>query len=351
MLETRETIQNRMLSNIAGKYDKTEGSFIYDAIKPVAIELENTNQRMKTIEEKLSTENLMGEELEQRVYERTGIKRKLATRASGLVTITGKKDSSINEGDLVASDTINFIVKETKTIDSSGQVEVKIECEEYGTVGNVPMNTIQYFPITIQGITGVTNNEDFSNGYDSESDEELLKRYYEHVRTPATSGNKYHYINWAKEVKGVGEAKVFPLWEGKGSVKVVIVDSNRRAVTDPNLITDVYNYIEENRPIGAKVTVVSATEKTITVNADIRLIQGYTIGQVQPAFEDALVEYFKDIAFVEPYVSHAIIGNILLSIPGVKDHSNLKIDGELSNVDLGQEGIPVLGSVALSLEV
>ncbi|WP_432406738.1 hypothetical protein [Wukongibacter sp. M2B1] len=46
MLETRETIQNRMLSNIAGQYDKTEGSFIYDAIKPVAIELENTNQKM-----------------------------------------------------------------------------------------------------------------------------------------------------------------------------------------------------------------------------------------------------------------------------------------------------------------
>lgn len=351
MLENRETIKSRMLSNIVGKYDKTEGSFIYDTIKPIAIELENTNQKMERIIEKLSIENLIDDELEQRVYERTGIKRKSANPASGSVIITGKEGSTINEGDLVASDTINFIVKETKTIDTSSQVEVEVECEEYGTIGNVPMGSIQYFPITIGGITGVTNNEDFSNGYDVENDEELLKRYYEHIRTPATSGNRHHYINWAKEVKGIGEAKVFPLWQGEGSVKVVIVDSNKRAITDPDMIDNVFNHIEENRPIGAKVTVVSATERPITVNADIRLIQGYSIGQVQSAFEDALIEHFKDIAFVETYVSHAIIGNILLSIPGVKDHSNLRIDGELSNIDLGEEATPVLSSVTLSLGV
>lgn len=351
MLENRETILSRILSNIIDKYDKTEGSFIYDIIKPLAIELENTSQRMEIIKEKLSIENLIGDELEQRVYERTGIKRKSANPASGLVIITGKEGTTINEGDLVASDTINFIVKETKTIDSSGEVEVAVECEEDGTIGNVPIGSIQYFPITIGGITGVINNEDFSNGYDVESDEELLKRYYAYIRTPSTSGNRYHYINWAKEVKGIGEAKVFPLWQGEGSVKVVIVDSNKRAVIDPNMIDNVFNHIEENRPIGAKVTVVSAIEKPITINADIRLIQGYSIGKVQSAFEDALIEHFKEIAFVENYVSHAIIGNILLSIPGVKDHSNLRIDGGLSNIDLGEEVTPVLDSVTLGLEV
>ncbi|WP_432662454.1 baseplate J/gp47 family protein [Wukongibacter baidiensis] len=351
MITNKDTIQNRMLSKVTGNYDKTEGSFLYDVMKTVAIELENTNEKMEIVKEKLSIENLENEELQKRVHEKTGIERRSATKASGYVMITGTVGSTIKEGDLVASDTINFIVTETKTIENTGEIEVLVECEEYGIVGNVPAGSIKHFPITISGITSVSNDEDFSNGYAAESDEELLDRYYEHIRTPATSGNKYHYRNWSKEVPGIGEAKVFPLWEGKGSVKVVIIDSNRRAINDSSLIDKVFSHIEENRPIGAKVTVLSGTEKPITIDAEVRLIQGYSIDKVQSAFEEALTKYFKDIAFVENYVSHALIGNILLGIPGVKDHSNLKINNELSNIDLEEEGTPVLDSVSLSLGV
>lgn len=358
MTENRETIQNRILKNIEGRHDKTEGSFIYDVVKPIAIELETISKAIENAVGKLSVENLIGEELEKRVYEKTGITRKPATKASGYVTITGSQGGVIKEGDLVAGDVVNFVVKETKTLDSTSQATVLVECEEYGTIGNVFADSIKYIPVTISGIAGVSNNEDFANGYNVESDEELLNRYYDHIRTPATSGNKFHYRNWAKEVPGIGASKVFPLWQGvNGTVRVVVIDSNKRAIdepqddNEPNLLEDVFDYIEENRPIGAKITVVSGIEVPIMVNVDVRLITGYSIGQIQTAFEGALVEYFKDIAFVENYVSHAIIGNILLSIPGVKDHSDLKVNGGLSNIDLGEEGTPVLQSASLNLGV
>lgn len=352
MTESRETIQNRILKNIEGRHDKTEGSFIYDVVKPIAIELESINKEIENAVGKLSIENLVGEELEKRVYEKTGITRKPATKASGYVTITGSQGAEIKEGELVAGDIVNFVVKETKTLDSTSQATVLVECEEYGTIGNVFADSIKYIPVTISGIAGVTNSEDFANGYNVESDEELLNRYYDHIRTPATSGNKFHYRNWAKEVPGIGASKVFPLWQGvNGSVRVVVIDSNKRAISEPNLIEDVSSYIEENRPIGAQVTVVSGTEAPVTVNADVRLITGYSIGQIQTTFGEALTEYFKDIAFVETYVSHAIIGNILLSIPGVKDYSDLKINDGISNIDLGEEGTPVLNSVSLNLGV
>ena len=30
---------------------------------------------------------------------------------------------------------------------------------------------------------------------------------------PATSGNVYHYMQWAREVAGVGDSKIFPTME------------------------------------------------------------------------------------------------------------------------------------------
>lgn len=39
------------------------------------------------------------------------------------------------------------------------------------------------------------------------SDDELRDRYFEKVSLPATSGSKYHYEQWAKEISGVGDAK------------------------------------------------------------------------------------------------------------------------------------------------
>ena len=60
---------------------------------------------------------------------------------------------------------------------------------------------INRFPITLPGITAVQNITDFTGGYDAESDADLLERYIEKVSRPNVSGNKYHYIEWAKEVR------------------------------------------------------------------------------------------------------------------------------------------------------
>ena len=35
------------------------------------------------------------------------------------------------------------------------------------------------------------------------------------------AGNKYHYREWALEVTGVGDAKIFPRYNGPLSIKVV----------------------------------------------------------------------------------------------------------------------------------
>ncbi|MDF2546153.1 MAG: baseplate J/ family protein [Anaerosolibacter sp.] len=346
MADDRTVIQNRMLVNIPDEYDKSEGEFFYDNTKAVAIELEGAYQDQEAISDRGFVETATGEWLDKKVAEQ-GLVRKPATKATCTVTITGSQGAAVNTGIMVASDAVNFIVKESKVIDATGIVNVLVECEEYGSIGNVPVGAIKYFPVTIAGLSTVTNPAAAFNGYDGETDEELRVRYFEKVRTPATSGNKYHYRNWAKEVVGVGDARVFPLANGPGTVKVVIIDSNKTGA-EPELVTDVFNHIEEVRPIGATVEVVSATEVPINVSATLIIdADNYIMNQVIANIEGKLAEYFKVIAFnaTITYVSHAVIGSIILDTDGVLDYSNLTINGEAANIPITDVQVVVLGVV------
>lgn len=339
---TEENIVQEMLDSIPNQLDKRENQFIHNALSASAIKFAESYINLEFVHNKLDVENLEGEELERFIKQRTGIERHPATKATTIVTITGSEGSSISKGDLVASDTVNFIALEDVSIDSTGGMLVEVECELEGSIGNVPVSAIRHFPVTIPGLVSVTNLEPVTNGYDAEPDESLLERYYQRIRTPATSGNKYHYLSWAREVVGVGNAKVDSLWDGPGTVKVVIVDTNKQPASI-ELINTVIEHIEEQRPIGAEVTVVSASVKNIDVVANVNLAEGYTIQEVQASFEENLEEHRKQIAFEETYVSYATVGNILFLTEGVIDYEGYLLNGQASNIPLSNVEIPMFG--------
>lgn len=347
-MTTIDEIQQRMLANIEDKYDKSDGSFAYDTTKPIAIELSAVYEAIVVAERKLNIANLTWDELTQAVRERTGLERKLATFATTPVSVLGASGAVMNVGDLVAAGDIFYRATERVVLDTNGFGQVVVQCIESGVIGNVPARSINAFPVTLANITAVFNTEAVTNGYAAESDSSLLERYYEFLRLPATSGNKAHYKMWAKEVIGVSEAKVIPTWNGGGTVQVIIIDANKRAAS-PELLAKVFSHIESVRPIGATVTVVSGQEKMISTSAKVVLASGFTIGQVQLAFEQLLINRFAEIAFKEPYVSYARSGNLLLDVPGVGDYSNLLVNGGTANILLADEEIPVLNAVTLGV--
>lgn len=346
MADSKEVIQERLLSNISDEYDKSEGSFFYDVEKAISIELEKAYINLEEILNKGFADTATGNDLDRIVAE-VGTVRKKATKSKGIVTITGITGSSITKGEMVASDNVNFIILENYIIPEGGKIDVEVECEKYGIVGNIPIGAIKYFPKTLEGLQSVTNKNIFNNGYEVESDISLRERYYIKVRTPATSGNKWHYLNWAKEVTGVGEARVFPLANGVGTVKIIIINSNKKAA-DEDLIIKVGNYIEDNRPIGATVTVISAIEKPINISFELIIdTNNYAMDIVKTNIENALIEYLKSIAFKENYVSYAKVGNIIFDVKGVLDYSNLIINSDTSNISILDEEVAVLGGVLI----
>ena len=350
-----DEIKRDMLLNIENTVDRSPNSIVHDALSPASIEFQNAYMELDYVAGKLDIENREALELENYIKQHTNITRNPSTKSNGRVIIGGDEGRVINRGDLVSTGNVNFIVEETKQIGASGKASLLVECEIAGSVGNVPAETITIFPTAISGINSVTNEEPFTNGYDTENDRQLLDRYYERVRRPTTSGNKYHYLYWAKEVVGVGDAKVIPLWNGDNTVKVIIIDSNKQSASE-ELIQEVQEHIDPNSsglgegqaPIGAFCTVVSADERPINLSIKVTRDLNYSLEQIESEIKRLVTDYLKNIAFKKYLISHAQIGSLILSVGGVQDYSNFTINGDIENIALGDTEVAILGEVVVS---
>lgn len=348
--QTFETIMTRLLNSVPSEIDKSEGSFIYDALSPTAIELTQAYIQMDRVLQLGFAQTTYGQYLDYRAAEH-GLTRKEATKAAGTITITGANGTTIPAESLFSTGAgVPFQTIAEVSIGETGQVDASVEAVFAGTSGNVAAATITQIPVSIPGVTGVTNSNPTSGGTDEESDSAFLDRLLEKVRLPSTSGNTAHYKQWAKEVAGVGDAKVFPVWNGPGTVKVVVIDVNNQPASG-DIVTDVTEYIEEVRPIGATVTVISATGVNIDVSATVTLTASAVLADVQAAFETSLENYLKQIAFQQTYVSYAQVGSLLLDLEGVLDYENLTVNSGTGNVTIGDTQVAVKGTVTLSESV
>lgn len=347
----RDQIHTEILNEISNHYDKRAGTFIYLVTRPVAIVLEKVYQRLEAMKEKLDIENLSGDELAKRIKERTGIERRQATYAIGKVTVTG--NGIVYIGDLFETENgIQFEATETVPIVNVGTVKIKAIVT--GETGNVPVGQIVHMPVTLEGINSVTNHEVTYDGFNAENDADLLERYYERIRTPATSGNKHHYLNWAKSVNGVGDARVYPLWDGDNTVKIVVINSDRQPASN-EIVNRVQNYIDKNSgglgegeaPIGAYCTVESAIGLGINISLTVLLVNGFSQEEVKQAIETNIVNYLKEIAFKQDFVSYAQIGSIIVNTEGVADYTNYLMNGGTSNITIKDEEVAVLGGVEI----
>lgn len=341
--QTFETILGRMLDRIPDDMDKREGSIIYDALAPAAMELAQMYAELDVVLRLAFGETSTGEYLDKRAAD-FGVYRKQATPAvrKGIFTDGNDVPFNIPIGSRFRLNDMVYVAIEKIT---DGQF--RMQAETPGSAGNQEFGNL--LPIEpIEGLGTATLADVLIPGEDEESDESLRKRFLQKVREPGTSGNTADYKQWATEVAGVGSAKVTPLWNGPGTVKVTIVNTDMRPATT-ELVSQVQEYIEQVRPIGASVTVASATGKPINVSANVVLASGYTLQNVQDAFAASLDKYLKEIAFSMTYVSYAKIGTLLLSTPGVIDYNGLTVNGGTANVALQDEEVPVRGGVLISV--
>lgn len=347
--KTYETIKNDILKKVT-LTDKREGSFVNDMISPISYELERIYGEFDRLLGIMFVDDSAGGYIDKRGSE-YGINRKEGTHATGYCSFIGSKGAVVKLGDLCSTMSgLLFEVTKDGNIDDSGIITLPVKAAEIGDKYNVLAEEINTLPANINGVTGVINADKFLGGTERENDDSLANRILARLQAPATSGNVYHYKLWAMDVTGVGDAKIFPLDNGAGTVTVMPITADKRSPGD-DIITKVADYIEGQRPIGATVTVAAPTEVLIEVSATINISSAVTIELVKEEYINLLRDYIKRSVFRLAVVDYYKCLSMFYDIAGVLSVESFVLNGGTANITIGEKEIQVTGTVTVEKAV
>lgn len=148
-----------------------------------------------------------------------------------------------------------------------------------------------------------------------------------------TSGNENHYVYWAKQVQGVGNARAVGVRDGSGEVLVSIV-TDAAGTPDQDLLDRVAAHIAQQRPVGAKPIIVAASAISVKVAGTVKLKPGYSVEEVTEVFKRRLQAHLLEITFSKstPNLSYHMISSLLFAVDGVEDVPDYTINGEHDSI-------------------
>lgn len=354
--QTFENILERMLDRVPDDLDKREGSIIYNALAPAAWELSEMYIELDTNINLSYADTATGEFLTRRAAE-FGVNRAEATFAQRKGIFYGSGDVLIDVP-IASRYSLNGL---TYTVTSKISLGTFIlTAETAGVSGNQDFGTM--LPVDyVDGLVLAVLDEVLKPGADEETDDALRARYSAAVNEQPFGGNVADYKFKVGAIDGVGGVKVYPAWQGGGTVKVSIIATGYVAPST-TLVNEVQTLVDPITnsgqglglaPIGHHVTVVGVTTLAVNVSAILTLAPDATIGQVQQGVEDAISEYllllrqgWADETGI--IVRVAQIESRILTVPAVVDVMNTKINNSTSNLTLTGDQIPVIGTVTLS---
>lgn len=346
---TYEFILQRMMNRVAEQYpnlDNREGSVIFNALAPAALELailytELDNSRNESFVNTATREYIL-----------------IACQDMGMDITQFDESAGIHKGEFDMEiplesrwncELYNYIVTDFigKSADT-GYYEYRLRCETTGTAPNNQTGDLIAITDMPTGLTHARVVECLIEGENETSDDDIRTAYSEFVNNTVSDGNVGQYQRWCNEFAGIGNYKIFPLWNGSNTVKVSILDASNTKASE-TLIAEFQKYLDPNTsgmgdgvaPIGAFVTVTTATEVPINVSASVKMKSGFSDTS---GITTALTNYLSSIAYEKTMVAYLNIGAAILSVPGVESVSNLVVNGGTTDITLGNEDIPVIGT-------
>ena len=350
--EKQEIILQRMLARVNSKFDKREGSIIYDATAPASVELQNFYISLMNVLNEVFVDTASRDYLIKHCLER-GIEPKQATYAIGKGVFT-PTDVEIEIGARFTLYDYNYTV-----IKKMEDGVYQLQCETVGS--EVNGLTGQLIPIDyIENLKTAELVEVLILGDDEEDTESLRARYFESLTSEDFGGNKIDYKNKVLSIQGVGGVKVYnsAQWNGGGTVKLVIVDSDNGVPTF-ELVNQVQTIIdpETNQgegvgiaPIGHFVTVVGAFDTTVNIECKLTFAEGKTWALLKTNIETAVDEYFSKLNetwqdLTQITVIIARLESYILNVGGVVDIQNTKLNGKAENLMLDKDSIVLRGTI------
>lgn len=348
---TYEALIERTMNRVTSNYtnlDNREGSILFNGIASACLELAIAYVELDNTRDESSVDTASREFLFL-ACKQMGMDTSIFESHAG--KFQGEFDVEVVIGSRWNCDLYNYTVDTLIGIDAeTGYYKYSMSCETLGSAPNSLTGDLTAITDLPSELTVAKLTTCLVEGEDEYSNEQIREAYYDFINSTATDGNIAQYELWCAEYEGIGNYKVFPLWNGANTVKVSILSSSNRAASE-TLVDNFQNYLDPNTtgmgdgeaPIGAFVTVTTATEQPINVSASVKLKTGYTS---VPDIDGALEKYFASIAYDKAVVPYMNIGAVVLGVEGVESIASdtLTVNGGTSDINLGVEEIPVKGT-------
>jgi len=397
--QTYQEILARMLQkalSINSNLDTREGSLIWYGDAPAAVELQNLYIALDTVLNETFADTANRPYLILRAAER-GLSPQPASPAILQLVITPTSlflplNTRFSIGEL------NYYVSADR-----GNGTYEITCETVGEAGNDYTGTV--IPIEyVEGLETCTVTSILVPGEDEEDTETFRQRYFNSLNAQAFGGNRIDYIEKVNAIPGVGGVKVYRAWNSElkpaefippaetlewinglsdvpeavktwldavyvagknqqltvgGTVKLVIIDSTFMVPSEV-LVDQVQTAVDPLQnagegvgiaPIGHVVRVEGVGEEMVDLSFALYYQRDWTWDDVAGYVTEAIEGYFKELAESWADQDEALVVRIsqiesrLLSIPGILDVANTKINEEAANFTLELDYIPVLGNI------
>jgi len=215
----------------------------------------------------------------------------------------------------------------------------------------------------IEGFVSATIVSVVIDGEDAETQEELYERYLRSFGAEAYGGNIAGYREAVTAIAGVGGCKVYPVWAGASTVKIVVISSSYgtpsnyliqqlETAADPTDDQAGYGFAS----IDHTVTIVPCSEENLTVSMTILTESGADQTAIRAGVNAALEAYLLELRkawATEEYTDQTtvMISRVMtavMSVTGVRDVTNVEVSGSSANYSLDWDAIPKLGPVSIT---
>lgn len=343
-----DTILQRMLDLVPSTMDKREGAIIRDALAPCAAELMLMYLELESV-----LNETFGDTASRDYLIRRAAERGLEPTPASYAVLQGAFNMDIPLGSRFSCSALNYEAT-AKADDGIYQMT----CETIGEAGNATFGTL--IPIDyIDGLATATLTELLIPGEDEEDTEVFRARYFASFESQAFGGNQADYIEKTNAIAGVGGCKVYPVWDGGGTVKLVILDSAYNTPSDElvALVQETVDPVGSSgtgvgfAPIGHSVTVVGTTDVTVDISATFTFVDGWDFDTTLSSIQEAVESYFSELrqSWAEEsglVVRVSQLESRLLAVSGVLDIEDTTINENSKNLTLNTDEVPVLGEVS-----
>lgn len=282
------------------------------------------------------------------------LERLAATPASGVVTFTGAVGTVIDpgftvgvEGSIEGAKAKEYEVTEGGTIPGGGSIDLVVVAVAAGAATDAGAHQVT-LPLSAPlsgAIETIDNAEPMIGGTDPETDEALRERLLAAFEGKGP-GNIHDYEVWARAFSNdIGLVTVIPIWNGPGTVKVIILTA-QGGVVPTEIVEGLKAFLDPvaglghgQAPVGHDVTVETATQVSVKVEADVTWADGYSADgeggtiAMRAQLEAAVADYIRSEPPGGEVVLTKVIGR-LVGFTAIHDVPTLKLNGSAANISL-----------------